>query len=464
MRNVRKLTVITFFLAGSWVGNPTLSAREIASFPQQDEALPEQWDLQTCIRYALQHNLTIQRNRITAESATVDVKTAKAAFLPSFSASIGQRVVNRPYSESGTIISGDNITSSSSTTSYNGSYGLDASWTLYNGNKRHHTLQQQELNNHIAGLSITESENTIEESIAQTYVQILYAAEAVKINEATLAVSQAQCDRGKQLLAAGSIAKSDYAQLEAQVSTDKYAVVTAQATLQNYKLQLKQILELDGEEEMNLYLPALGDETVLSVLPSKTDVYQVALTLRPEIEAGKLTVKSSELGINMARSSYLPSLNVSAGIGTNNSSGTNFTFGQQVKSNWNNSLGLTINVPIFNNRQTKSAVEKSMLQKQTSELNLIDQQKTLFKTIENLWLDANNAQQRYLAASEKLRSTQISYDLIREQFNLGMKNTVELLTEKNNLLNAQQETLQAKYLAILNVQLLKFYQGENIKL
>ena len=98
------------------------------------------------------------------------------------------------------------------------------------------------------------------------------------------------------------------------------------------------------------------------------------------------------------------------------------------------------------------------------ELDLQDQQKTLYKTIESLWLDANSAQQQYVAAAEKLRSTQTSYDLIQEQFNLGMKNTVELLTEKNNLLNAQQETLQAKYMAILNAQLLRFYQGEGIQL
>ena len=99
-------------------------------------------------------------------------------------------------------------------------------------------------------------------------------------------------------------------------------------------------------------------------------------------------------------------------------------------------MGVTVSVPIFNNRQTKSAVQKAKIQKQNSELDLLDNQKNLYKTIEGLWLDANSAQQRYVAAIEKLRSTQTSYDLIQEQFNLGMKNTVELLTEKNNLLNS----------------------------
>lgn len=460
------MTVI-FCAASTCVGNAMPQTRETAIGTQQQDstqALPAQWNLQTCIDYALQQNITIRKNRLNAESAEVDVKTAKAALFPSLTASVSQRIVNRPNSQTNTIIDGDNITSSQSKTSYNGSYGIDANWTLYNGSKRLNTLKQQRMNNRIAELGVAESENTIEESITQIYVQILYAAEAVKVNEATLDVSRAECERARALLAAGSIARSDLAQLEAQVSTDKYQLVTAQATLQDYKLQLKQLLELDGEKEMTLYIPTLGDENVLSPLPSKTDVYRSALTLRPEIEAGRLNVKASELDINIARSGYIPTISLSAGIGSTNTNGNDFTFGEQIKQNWNNSLGVTVSVPIFNNRQTKSAVQKAKIQKQNSELDLLDNQKNLYKTIEGLWLDANSAQQRYVAAIEKLRSTQTSYDLIQEQFNLGMKNTVELLTEKNNLLNAQQETLQAKYMAILNTQLLKFYQGEQITL
>lgn len=461
------MTVISLCAASTCVGNAMPQTRETAIGTQQQDstqALPAQWNLQTCIDYALQQNITIRKNRLNAESAEVDVKTAKAALFPSLTASVSQRIVNRPNSQTNTIIDGANITSSQSKTSYNGSYGIDANWTLYNGSKRLNTLKQQRMNNRIAELGVAESENTIEESITQIYVQILYAAEAVKVNEATLDVSRAECERARALLAAGSIARSDLAQLEAQVSTDKYQLVTAQATLQDYKLQLKQLLELDGEKEMTLYIPTLGDENVLSPLPSKTDVYRSALTLRPEIEAGRLNVKASELDINIARSGYIPTISLSAGIGSTNTNGNDFTFGEQIKQNWNNSLGVTVSVPIFNNRQTKSAVQKAKIQKQNSELDLLDNQKNLYKTIEGLWLDANSAQQRYVAAIEKLRSTQTSYDLIQEQFNLGMKNTVELLTEKNNLLNAQQETLQAKYMAILNTQLLKFYQGEQITL
>ena len=423
-----------------------------------EEDAPKQWTLRDCIDYALEHNITIQRNRISAESAQEDVKTAKADFLPSLSGNISQN------SARGTIISGDNITTSESKTSYNGSYGIDANWTVYNGSKRVNTVKQQKLNNRIAELNVDESENSIEESITQLYVQILYSAEAVKVNESTLEVSRKEFERGQELFNVGSIASSDLAQLEAQVSSDNYQLVTSQATLQDYKLQLKQLLELDGDIEMDLYLPQLSDSNVLIPLPEKDDVYNTALSLRPEIEAGKLNVESSDLSIKMARAGYLPTLNLSAGIGSTNANGSDFSFSEQVKQNWNNSLGLTLSIPIFDKRQTKSSINKAKLQKQTSQLDLLDNKKTLYKTIENLWLAANSAQQQYVAASQKLKSTETSYSLVSEQFNVGMKNTVELLTEKNNLLSAQQETLQAKYTAILNAGLLRFYQGEEINL
>lgn len=128
-----------------------------------EEDAPKQWTLRDCIDYALEHNITIQRNRISAESTQEDVKTAKADFLPSLSGNISQRVVNRPNSARGTIISGDNITTSESKTSYNGSYGIDANWTVYNGSKRVNTVKQQKLNNRIAELNVDESENSIEE-------------------------------------------------------------------------------------------------------------------------------------------------------------------------------------------------------------------------------------------------------------------------------------------------------------
>lgn len=426
------------------------------------DSLPRQWTLQQCIDYALAHNIGLKKSRLNVKSCEVDVKTAHAALFPSLNASIGQRIVNRPNSETNTIINGDNITSSQSKTSYNGSYGIDANWTLYNGGKRLNTLEQQKLNTRIAELEMDTEAKTIQESILQTFVQILYAHEAVNINEQTLNTSQAVAERGRQLLEAGSISRADLAQLEAQVSNDQYNLVAAQATLDNYNLQLKQILELDGEAPISLQLPQIENLDIITPLPGRTDVYRAALLMRPEIESGQLNIDASELEIKKARSGYLPTLSLSAGIGTSNANGSDFSFGEQIKTNWNNSIGLTLSIPLYDNRQTKSAIQKAKIQRETNALALAEQQKALYKTIEGYWLEANSAQKKYAAANSNLQSTRESFNLLQEQFNLGMKNTVDLLTEKNNLLNAQQELLQAKYMALLNSRMLTFYQQGTI--
>ena len=442
------------------------TAPDTALHMQPDSVLTagKVWTLEDCINYAMQENISLKQSRLSEKNAEIDMKTARNALFPNLSFSTSHNLINRPYQESSSTVSGTEILYSDNNTSYTGNYGLNAYWDLYTGGRNRKSIKQEDINMKIASLDFKATANNILESIAQVYVQILFADESVKVNENTLEVSRAQCARGKELLDAGSISMADYAQLQAQVSNDNYQLVTARATLQDYRLQLKQLLEIEGPEEMSVYLPEIDDAVVLSPLPDKEVVYQNAMGIRPEIESGRLSVSASELDVKIARSAYIPSLTLSAGIGTSHTSGTDFSFGEQVKNGWNNSIGLTLSVPIFNNRQTKSAVEKAELQLESTRLDLVETGKELYRTIENLWLDAYSAQQQYLAAEEQVRSAQTSFDLTSEQFNLGMKNTVELLTEKNNLLSAQQQLLQAKYMAVLNIQMLRFYQGMEISL
>ena len=422
------------------------------------------WTLNDCIRYALEQNIQLQQNRLSLEESKVDVKTAKAALFPSLSFSTGHNMTNRPYQETSSMVSGTEIISSSNKTSYTGSYGLNAQWTVWNGGQRLNTIKQQKLNKETAELTVNEQENTLQEEITKLYVQILYADESVRINEGTLELSKAQYERGKELLAAGDISKSELAQLESQVSNDNYQLVTAQTSLENYKLQLKQLLELDGDREFTLAIPELDETNVLSPLPAKADIYNTALALRPEIQSSRLNIQSADLSISMAKAGYLPNVSLTAGIGTNHTTGSDFTFSEQVKRGWNNSIGLSVSLPIFSNRETKSAVEKAKIQRESRQLDLTNAQKELYRTIETMWLDASSAQQQFVAADAKLKSSQSSYELVNEQFKLGMKNTVELLTEKNNQMSAQQERVQAKYMAILNRVLLEFYAGNQIEI
>lgn len=424
----------------------------------------KQWSLQDCINYALEKNIKLQQDKIALEESDVDVKTAKASLFPSLSFNTGHNVINRPYQQNSSTVSGTEIISSDNKTTYNGNYSLSAQWTLWNGGRRLNNIKQQKTARDIASLSVTETENMLQEEITKLFVQILYADESVKINKSTLETSEANFKRGEELFKEGSISKADLAQLESQVGNDKYQLVTSESTLRNYKLQLKQLLELDGTDEMTLALPTLSDKQVMKVLPSQADVYQTALTTRPEIQSGQLSIDNAKLGIKTAKAGYMPTISLSASSSSTTNSASTNNWAQQMKYGWNNMIGVSLSIPIFDNRQNKSNVQKAKLQYSNSQLNLATKQKELYSTVETLWLDALNAQQQYAAADTKLKSSQTSYDMVSEQFTLGMKNTVELLTEKNNLQSAQQQRLQAKYMAVLDRALLDFYAGNKIEL
>lgn len=441
----------------AWFGLGQLQAQEA-------EVLPSKWTLEQCVDYALKHNIQLQQRRVSREQSELDVKQSEAALLPSLSFSTNHNASWRPWNESFVNLSNGTMTQTSSEVNYNGSYGLNANWTVWNGGRNHKNIEKNKLTTELSDYATQVTANSIQEQIVQYYVQILYQTEAVRVNKEVLEASKLQRDRAKTMVDVGSLARVDLIQLEAQVSQDEYNIVNAQTQLDNYKLQLKQILELVGTEQFDIVIPDLADTDVLSPLPAKNDVYATALNTRPEIQSSKLSIQSADLDIDIARRGYYPSVSVTAGIGTSNTSGISTSFPRQWRNNLSNSIGLTLSIPIFDNRQNKTNVEKARLSKLNSELDLQDTQQTLYREIESYWLNAHNAQQQYAAAKTNVKSMQASYELVSEQFRLGLKNIVELTTGKNNLLQAEQQLLQSKYTALLNQAMLRFYAGEGIHL
>ncbi len=414
------------------------------------QELPTRWTLKACLDYALANNIQVKKSKVAYQSGLEDTEQAKAQLFPSLTASVTQGFVNYPSSD----VQKNN--------SYSGNYAVNANWKLFDGGQRQQAIKQQKLQDEINELAIEESEENIQIALVQTYMQVLYALEAVRINQQTVEVSTAQRDRAVELLRAGSISKVDLAQLESQLSTDKYQLVTAQTSLDNYKLQLKQLLELDITQDIELEVPELTEEEVMSPLPDKQTIYNTSLAVMPVVKSSEKEIQVAELGVKKAKGAFLPSLSMNAGIGTGHLSGTDYAFGSQIWNSFNESVGLTLSIPIFSNRQYKTAYNKAKHALTTSQLELLNTQKQLLKTVEGIYLDATSSQTQYLSASERLRYVQESYNLVDQQFGLGMKNTVELLTEKNNFLTAQQQQLQAKYMALMSQQLLNIYQHKPI--
>ena len=441
------------------------------SVTAQTELISEQssparhlWTLQECIEYAMQHNITLQRAKLQQLSAREDVSQSKAALLPSLNASTSHNLGYRPWQDAGiTTVTNGTVNTKVDKTSYNGSYGLNASWTVWNGNRNRNQVKLNKLSAEQAELDAQETANSIQEKIAQLYVQILYLTEAVKVDEESLKTSQKNEERGQEMVNVGKMSKADLAQLSAQRSNDEYNIVSAQAQVKNYKLQLKQLLEITGEEEFDIAIPPLiqtTDELALEEVPSLAKVYEQALAFRPEIQSAEMAVKSSDVSIDIAKAGRMPTVSLSASASASTNSLANNGWGDQMKSNFNTGAGVSVSVPIFDQRQTRTNVNKARIQRDNSLLALQDQQKQLYQTIEGFWLDATTNQQKFLAAKTTVESEKQSYDLLQEQFQLGLKNIIELMTGKDKLLVAEQNCLQSKYMTILNLQMLKFYSGK----
>lgn len=419
----------------------------------------KQWSLKECIDYALENNISLQKTRLQKESAIEDIKQSTSALLPSLSFSSSQNVTYRPWPESNrATVANGYVETSVDKVYYNGSYGLNANWTVWNGNRNYNQIKLNKITAQQAKLDSAYTANSIQEQIAQLYVQILYSNEAVNVCKKTLEVSTLNENRGKEFVSVGKMSKSDLAQLTSQRAKDEYSVVEAEGNLRNFKRQLKQLLQITNDEEFDVTIPNTSDEMALQAIPAMNSVYASALNTRPEIKNAQIGIESSDLSIKMAKAQRMPTIGLSASAMTNTTSMSDNEWGTQLKNNFDVAGGLTLSVPIFDNRQTKTAIRKAKIQKQEYQLDLLDKQTTLYSTIENYWTQANTNQSMYKAAKESTKSAQVSYDLLSEQFRLGLKNTVELMTGMSNLLNAQQNELQSKYLTILNISMLNFYK------
>ncbi len=421
-----------------------------------------EWTLKQCIDYALENNIQVQKNRVSEEEGDITLWKNKGAVFPSLSFSTSQSLGYRPFEESTAIVQNGQVTNTSNKVTYQGSYGLNANVTLWNGGINQKNIEAQRLQNQITELTTEDSELNIQEQIAQLYVQILYSKEALNVNQMLAQTAQSQYERGQEMYNQGQMSKADVAQLEAQWRSAEYDIVNSQTQIADYKRQLKNLLQLPMGTEFDVTGEVPSDEKVLEALPSSQSVYEQALATRPEIRSAELSIDAADLDISIARRGYYPTIGMSASLGDSHYSASDKDVGGQMKTNLNMSVGLTLSIPIFDNRQNKYNLERAKLSKTTSQLDLLDKKNTLSSTVENYWLNAYSNQQKFVSARSKVESQEVSYELLDEQFKNGLKNIVDLLQGRDNLISAKQDELQSKYTALLNIQLLKFYGGESI--
>lgn len=416
------------------------------------KVIPQVWDLAACLQYAKSNNIQIRGLRLSKESAEQDKLLAKAALLPDLSASASQSFNHYNRNTTGTT---SGINSS-------GSYGLSSSWTLYNGGYLKTDIQQKDLSVQAANYAILVSENDITLQITQAYLSILVDKESIIYNQDLVNTSTAQLAQSQRRFEAGSAARKEVVQFEAQLAGDRYNLTAAQNAERQDKITLKQLLQLPDARDFDVVKP----DTVISdkQLPDLLTVQQYALQNRPEVKNAELGVQISDLSLAKAKAGYLPTLSLGAGMGTSYAKDPTYNAFRQFDNNFYQQAGLTLSIPIFTRRQNKTNVAKAKIEIAQSRLTLENTKTTLALATENAFITVQNSQNQFLSATEQLKYNTEVYRIANQELKIGAANVVEFYQQRNLYVQAMQSYIQAKYNAALAARIYEFYIGVPIKL
>ena len=410
----------------------------------------ELWTLQQCLDYAKANSISVLQAIRNKESAEQNATAAKGAFAPNISASSNQ---NFNYK---------GMTTGNGKGSYGASYGINLDMSVFDGGKLINNKKQSDILVEVREAGVLSTKKEIEISILKSYLQVLFAHENVKISESMLALSKQELERSNILFEAGKITKADLAQVKAQYSQNNYKLTTAKNKLRSTTMDLKQLLELDITTKFNVAIPAISDEEILQLLPDMLEIYEQAMLTMPQMKEAELNLKASEYDLKIAKAGYIPTISLSAGLSGNYNTAESMSLLDQFTNSLAPNASIGIRIPIYDQSKTQTNVAKAKISHSVNELNYQQAEKQIAKYVESLYIDAESAQSNYVAATEKLNYIQESYNLLSEQFNVGMKNTVELLSGQNDLLAAQLELAQSRYEAVISIQLLNILQDKDI--
>ena len=420
------------------------------------ENASQEWDLNQCLNYALEHNIQVNKKKLAVLSSEADYLKSKSQRLPNLSASISESFTNSKTQSA--------VTSGSWDLNSGTSASISSSLLIYNGGIISNTIKQSQINVDIANLDVEITKNNIILSITQAYLNVLYAKESVDYNKEILSTSLKQVERARELIKAGSIARADLAQLEAQYASDQYSLVTAQNTLISNTTNLKQLLEIPVIDTFKVMFPEINFNKEFSSLPTINEAFNTSLSVMPDIKLSQLDQTVAEINVKIAKAGYMPTLSMNANYSTDFSNQKTNSFGTQLSDNQMQRIGLSLSIPIFNKYATSTSVQKSKITLKQADLSMQETKKNLLQNVENVYQNTIAGKSRYDAAIVQYSSADESYKISETQFNLGMINAVDLLKVKNTLLNANKELIQAKYSAILNRKILDFYLGKSISL
>jgi len=420
----------------------------------QADTTNKHWSLQECVELAATNNLTIKKAILTKEESMLSYWKTSSSRLPNLSFSMSDRIT---YGTSIDPITSDFLSQTINSTSA----GLSSSMTLYSGQKLTNQTERSRLQVEQNCLYIEEAKQNVSLNLAEAYIQVLYSKDNINIYENTYNRSLEELERDNDRFEAGSLAKTNLVETESQVATDLYKLQSAEITYKQNLMTLKQLLEIPTEQEFEI---SELDTNYINgwIIPDKETLYQQAASHDYGLAAKTIQKDIDEKSLAIAKGGYYPTLSMSGSMSTGATNSRDDSFGDQLHGNFSTSVGISLNVPIFNRNQTKADVMSAKLNMEATQINMSQAEKDLRNKIEKLWFSANSSYYQMTAAEKTMESLLKSYELVEDQYTAGMATRLTLTQSRDNYLSARQNYLQAKYMTILYKILIVFYTGETL--
>ena len=435
-------------------------------------AQPRQWTLEECIRYAIDHNISIKQLELQTENAAIELNTSQNSRLPDLNAGLGQNWnFGRTPTRSGLY---------ENTTQSNTSFSISSSIPLFTGFRISNEIERNKWEWKAAVENLESAKEDLALNIASLFLQVLFNKEIVKVNEEQLRLSQAQVEKTKILVESGKVPLSQLYDMESQVAKDEVALVEAKNKLLLSLLDLAQNLEWEDYTAFDVYTPEIENvvEEYMNKAQSPQAIFSHAVEIKPAIKEKEYKVASAERTLKMAQSGYLPSLNLNLGYENGyyynyslkgvdpitNLPLKNASFSDQIKNNAGEYISFNLSIPIFNRFAVRNQVRSAKMNIYSQRLALDNTKKTLYKEIQTAWLNATTAQEKYSSSAKAVKAASESFKYAQERYETGKFSVFEFNEARTKWIQSLSEQIQAKYDYIFRTKILDFYNGIPIKL
>jgi outer membrane protein len=452
----------------------------------------QKWSLEDCVEYAKTNNLSIKQAQYNIANTALGLKQNKLNRLPSVNGSVG---AGNQYGR--TI---DPVTNSFETQQIGfNSFSISGGLTVFGGNVINNSIKQGKLNLEAAQFDASAAANDIGLNIAAAFLNILLSEELLANAEKRLELSTEQLNVIEKQINAGvlpDVAKFD---VLAQVALDRQTVVDAENAVEINLLNLQQLMQLDPTPDFDIIRPTINLEDRVNETSFRTEeVYIQAVSSQPQVLAADKRSESAEVGVSIAKGALYPTINVFGSLNTNYSSlGRTLTglqtvtsvqdlklngvpvslefqnqvpvfesnpYTSQLRDNFGQSVGISMQVPIFNNSRSRINIERAelgLLNNQAANLQVRQQLKA---AVQRAIADLKSASKSLDAANQTLSAADIALDNARKRFEIGAINNFEFTTARNNFDRATADYTRARYQYLFNLKIVEFYQGKGLTL